>query len=461
MEPAARPRLRRPPRRRRRPGKITQAELLDAGIQLIEERGLGEPLGHLRITDVARAAGLTTGAFYHYWPTQDDYRADVLAAALATDRVDADLALPAAGAGPSAVRATVGALADRLRVDAGFRLDLALWAQADDVITDGLHRRSASARQAWVQVVGGLLEATGRRPDDGWTVADLAAVGVALADGLRMQCLVDRRVVDETVAGGWRPDELIALLLLLGATCPGTPAVPEAPTRTARAAPSTTRRDELVQLGLDLARREPTGNALDHVRAADVAQRMGLTAGAFYHCFDGQDAFRDDLIDLFFAADRYVDPGAVARQLDVVADAPDMADAYRLATTWYWEVAARHPANRVLFGFYAVDDPYVAEHLAAAAADLRRAWHVVVDRLLQRFDRRLRSPLTSDVVVLGMGSIMDGLLIADGLGLDPSQPDDEGWTRWGRACSALIHAASSPPGDGRSLMELGEEALGG
>jgi AcrR family transcriptional regulator len=171
------------------------------------------------------------------------------------------------------------------------------------------------------------------------------------------------------------------------------------------------RRRRLVDLGVAAARAQPTGNALDHIRAEDVVARLNLTIGAFYHYWESQDDYRDDLLDALFAADRYVDTATIE-----VRRAATLDEAVRSATSWYWSVTVGHPENRMLFGLLAVDDPYLAPHLAAEAADLRSAWQTVVEALR--------------------------------------------WTLWGRATRALVTAATAPAGDDRDLATTAREALG-
>ena len=54
----------------------TKRRLLDAGRQLVVERGLSPTLD-LRLTDVLEEVGLTTGAAYNIWDNQDHYRRDL------------------------------------------------------------------------------------------------------------------------------------------------------------------------------------------------------------------------------------------------------------------------------------------------------------------------------------------------------------------------------------------------
>ena len=65
-------------RRRRLPPDEGRRVLLEAGRDHLYENPLGEPLDHVRITDIVDRLGLSIGADYHYWDSQDDYRYDLL-----------------------------------------------------------------------------------------------------------------------------------------------------------------------------------------------------------------------------------------------------------------------------------------------------------------------------------------------------------------------------------------------
>ena len=463
-------RRRRTGRRRRLDAATARSQLLAAGLDLVAERSFGDTLAHLRVNDVARANSLTSGAFYHYWSDQGAYRDDVLDALLAGPRPDADPELfvppPGGQAGPlDRLRGGVAAAAGRLATDPDHRRELALWAHQEPraVVPRLLRARHTDA--VWATAIGRFLATTGRRCRPGWDLGRLATAAVTLADGLRTQALIDPSILAGRTDGSGRPwslAEILAVLLLVGATEPGEPdPVPPPPRIEAHPGDDLPRRRRLVELGMEAVRRQPTGNALDHIRAEDVARRLDLTIGAFYHYWESQDDYRDDLLDALLAADRYRDPTEVADQARAVASAPTFDEGIARATGWYWSVTGSHPANPVQIGFHALDDPYIASRLAEETRALRSPWATVLDALLTRFDRRLRAPLDHEVVVLGMSAALDGLIVRHGLDPCGLGPDDEGWTPWGRTCQALIAAASAPVDDDRDLAETARDAFGG
>jgi len=455
-------------RRTRQDPATARAQLLGAGLELAAEHSLGETLGHLRINDLARDAGLTSGAFYHYWDGQDAYRAEVLDALLAGERADADPALyepddDAAGGPARIVDGVARRVLDRLVEDPDHRLELALWAHRDPRALDRIRQRAEGADTAVATMLADHLHRIDRRPALGWDLGRLATVAVALTDGLRSQHLIDPTAASDR-GDAWSAPGLLGLLLLVGATEEGGRAAPPGTTAPAPSVPTEVqpRRQRLVDLGIQAARARPTGNAFDHIRADDVARRVGLTIGAFYHYWDSQEDYRDDLVDALFAADRYVDPTGMAAQGLALADADELDGALRDITSWYWSIASSRPDSRVQFAFYTLDDPYITGRLSAWDQALRDAWHTAMDTLLARFGRRWREPLSTDLVVLGLSSLLDGLVVRHGLepaGLGPD--DDDGWTLWGRAGRAFILAGSSTEALPTDFPTMADEALAG
>jgi AcrR family transcriptional regulator len=52
----------------------TRLALLEAGVVVVEKTPVDELLSQVRVRDVAEEAGVSPGAIYHYWPTQEDFR---------------------------------------------------------------------------------------------------------------------------------------------------------------------------------------------------------------------------------------------------------------------------------------------------------------------------------------------------------------------------------------------------
>ena len=198
-------------RRRRCAPEAARAELLAAGMELVAEHTLGAILGHLRINDLARDAGLTSGAFYHYWDGQDAYRAEVLEALLAGDRPDAGADLfadPAPARTPTRWPAS-GRRVDRagtlLADDPDHRLELALWVHDEPAARRHLRRRARQVDAAFASAIGDLLATSGRRADPVGGLGSLATLAVALTDGLRTEALIDAGSSRRGTTTSWTP----------------------------------------------------------------------------------------------------------------------------------------------------------------------------------------------------------------------------------------------------------------
>jgi AcrR family transcriptional regulator len=78
---------------RRRTAEDTRRLILDAGLQLLLERGASAGVQHIRLQEVLRNVGLTTGAAYRIWTDQTDFHRD-----LAIEAVRLRFAPPASSA---------------------------------------------------------------------------------------------------------------------------------------------------------------------------------------------------------------------------------------------------------------------------------------------------------------------------------------------------------------------------
>jgi AcrR family transcriptional regulator len=77
----------------RRTADETRRLIIGAGLQLLLERGASAGVQHVRLQEVLRTVGLTTGAAYRIWADQDDFHRD-----LAVELVRLRFAPPAASA---------------------------------------------------------------------------------------------------------------------------------------------------------------------------------------------------------------------------------------------------------------------------------------------------------------------------------------------------------------------------
>lgn len=193
----------------RRTGEQTRALLLRAGMQMLLERGVSAGVQHIRLQDVLRRTGLTTGAAYRLWADQSDYHRD-LAVAMVRMRVigSADVMrstveqLAASGAsGEELVRGAALAHVRSANLDSedptdlldaqSFRVALALRTTADTwpELTEASHQRHRESIDAFAVLYQEVIDAYGMRLRAGLTVEDFAEAMAALAEGYAIRAL--------------------------------------------------------------------------------------------------------------------------------------------------------------------------------------------------------------------------------------------------------------------------------
>ncbi len=200
-------RARRPPRRTPEEGR--QA-LLEAGRALAHEQPAAPPLDHIRLTDVARSAGVSSGALYHYWDTQDDYHDDLLDHLFEPGRFDPAANVAEVAAVADALTDEVGAphpsLDEQIRIGASLELEgllanadlrvlLALWAGGDAEVRDRIAGHFRSTGRRWADFYERAFRSAGLEVRPPFTYEMLAVVLAALADGLAVRASVEPEAV--------------------------------------------------------------------------------------------------------------------------------------------------------------------------------------------------------------------------------------------------------------------------
>ena len=179
-------------RRVRRSSEEGRRALLDAGRALAQEQPAGPPLEHIRLTDVAQRAGVSVGALYHYWDSQDDYRDDLLDAVFAPARFEPPSDVPKFD-GPldEAIRVGAAAEFDRLRSSADLRVLMAMWAAADPDIAPRVAAHFRTVGAQWAAFYDSAFEAYGLEVRPPFTYGSLAALLTAIGDGLAVRASAD------------------------------------------------------------------------------------------------------------------------------------------------------------------------------------------------------------------------------------------------------------------------------
>ena len=193
----------------RRTGEETRTLLLRVGMQMLLERGASAGVQHIRLQEVLRRAGLTTGAAYRLWADQNDYQRD-LAVAMVRLRLSgpADYArtavaeLVASGAsGDEVIRAAAEAHVRTAAVDIDdptsvldaqqFLISLALrtTAQTWPELRDASNERHRESIAAFAEFYGQLMAAYGLRMKTPLTVADFTEAMAAMGEGFAVRAL--------------------------------------------------------------------------------------------------------------------------------------------------------------------------------------------------------------------------------------------------------------------------------
>jgi AcrR family transcriptional regulator len=175
----------------------TRQLLLDVGLRLLHERRVYVSVTHVRLTDVVKEAGLTTGAAYRCWENQDAYHRDLaVAAARWRDRasvaetVEAVRGLVEAGA-PFAEVLRVGAEANVYEYPEHTAtlttIALRTCAPADPAIAEAGRYHLNQAVEAFAELYDMILPLYGRRLRAPYTTRDLATVLIAVSEGFTLQ----------------------------------------------------------------------------------------------------------------------------------------------------------------------------------------------------------------------------------------------------------------------------------
>ena len=181
-------------------------DYLDIGASIVADAGtatgdeVGLALAHVRLAEVAERAGVTKGALYHIWPSQEAFWADLLEHLMSEQRlagiervkeVVAEVEAFPDGQ-PLDLPGYLNAVFDCFRDDPSFFTRISLYAYLNDEPTraalDRQFRESLSDAREFVERGIGLM---GRRMRPGSSVDDLMIAAIALLEGLCLEYRVD------------------------------------------------------------------------------------------------------------------------------------------------------------------------------------------------------------------------------------------------------------------------------
>lgn len=172
--------------------EATRLRLLDAGMQLAVGKG-ALPHIDIRLTEVLADVGLTTGAAYNIWGSQDEFRTD-LAVEVAGSFADRKLVEDAEKAQKDAMSTSLGSYVDELASsmvahngdDMAFFLPLRFWGvrSAPEPIVERIRVGYERSDAAFVAIINDICERFGLAIGNGRTVEEVALMAVACLDGV-------------------------------------------------------------------------------------------------------------------------------------------------------------------------------------------------------------------------------------------------------------------------------------
>jgi AcrR family transcriptional regulator len=199
----------------------TRERLLEAGLQLLQEQPVGSGVDHLRATEVARRAGVTHGAFYQHWPSQHDYRDELIDYVLGEFRTGREYAQTqevVVATRPQgfveAIRAGGEVNFVNLLQDPGWLVMVGLHARNDPELSDKLRRQYHQAAEAPASLYQEFLEAFGVSFRPPISIQHFAVLRRALAEGLALRARVDPEAVEPVFDEEGHPWSLFSLGML-------------------------------------------------------------------------------------------------------------------------------------------------------------------------------------------------------------------------------------------------------
>lgn len=186
------------------PPPPARSRLLDAGVELLMERGVAGGVD-IRLTEAAERAGLTTGGAYKAWKGgQEEFRRELAGEAMRRFPDAEPTLLEAEAKALERAGVPFGRLLRTLatqnisRIVADRTTNAVLFAlYGASFIHDDLREEAGRSYQQFTQSYGGLyhhvLDFYGLQIRDGFTMDDLAIALTALTDGYTLRFLIDEQ----------------------------------------------------------------------------------------------------------------------------------------------------------------------------------------------------------------------------------------------------------------------------
>lgn len=177
----------------------TKQLLLDTGLRMLRARGISVGVTHVRLSDVARAAGLTTGAGYRCWDSQGAFHHELALAAVVV-RDEEPMAETVASIrdlvdarAPLGEVIRVGAEANLFRYPDNTALlntiTLRTCGPTDDAIAAASREHLTATVESFAALYATLLSVYRLRMRSPYTLVDLTLALLALTEGFAVQAM--------------------------------------------------------------------------------------------------------------------------------------------------------------------------------------------------------------------------------------------------------------------------------
>lgn len=237
-------------------------------------------------------------------------------------------------------------------------------------------------------------------------------------------------------------------------------APPAAPS--AKAAARARTRLALLQSAQRLLLQSPASDPIGALKPSEIARNAepSRTTGAFYNIWPTFQEFRDELLDYVLSVDR-IEVGEPtvdsATQLSGLPDVP-LAEIIRLAGNVNFDGLPDDPGLLLKHALWSRHrtDPHIRQLLAELYAGVRRQMGPMYETVLARTGRRMRAPYTTDLLLVVLAALGEGLHLRwsvdpdavpeFGADVDPEH-EDRRWTTFSAVAHLIVLGMTEPVPD--------------
>ena len=200
--------------------ELSRRALLDAGIEELAD-SLLSPVANVKSSNVAERAGLTTGAFYHHWETQEAFQDELRSRITHSDQVlptEERVSRSIGAVSAAVIRMLVRAESDDMFRSSLWRVQLAMLAGQVPEDVDCARNEYEVWASRMADVYAAVIDAADLELRPGVTAAWLSRSISAIVEGFGLQRLAG--FGPKRRNQGWREVELAVAALLVGALRP-------------------------------------------------------------------------------------------------------------------------------------------------------------------------------------------------------------------------------------------------